>query len=145
MGRATGVWIWSASAPGQRARSADRSAASPCAGGRRARMGKRPAHSLQPRRLPQGALKLRRHRQGQASVIRRWLLALAFAVSLLAATPALADDFRPAYLQISQSGDTSYDVLWKIPALGEDTVLKVRPTFPPGTTNLTPQRNSYAN
>ena len=79
-------------------------------------------------------------------MIRRWLLlTLAFTAWLIAATPALADDFRPAYLQISQSGGTSYDVLWKVPALGEDAVLKVRPIFPPGTKNLTAQRGSYAN
>lgn len=79
-------------------------------------------------------------------MIRRWLLlTLAFAASLIASAPALADDFRPAYLQISQNGTTSYDVLWKVPALGEDAVLKVGPKFPPGTTNLTPLRSSYAN
>ena len=79
-------------------------------------------------------------------MIARWLLLmLAFAASLIAAAPALADDFRPAYLQISQNGATSYDILWKVPALGEDAVLKVRPKFPPGTANLTPQRSSYAN
>lgn len=78
-------------------------------------------------------------------MIRRWLmLMLALAASLIAAVPALADDFRPAYLQISQSGATSYDVLWKVPALGEDAVLKVRPKFPTGTTNLALQRSSYA-
>jgi len=79
-------------------------------------------------------------------VIRRWLLlALALVASLIAATPASADDFRPAYLQLSQTDATTYDVLWKVPALDETTILKVRPQFPPGTTNLTPPRGSYAN
>ena len=79
-------------------------------------------------------------------MIWRWLLlALALVATLFTSTLALADDFRPAYLQISQSSATTYDVLWKVPALGEDAVLKVRPKFPPGTTNLTPQRSSYAN
>ena len=78
-------------------------------------------------------------------MIWRWLLlALALAVSLFAAAPALADDFRPAYLQITQSGADTYDVLWKVPALGEDALLKVRPKFPPGTVNLTPELSSYA-
>lgn len=78
-------------------------------------------------------------------MIRRWLLLmLALAASLIAATPALSDDFRPAYLQISQTGPTSYDVLWKVPALGEDALLRVRPIFPPGTSSLTAQRSSYA-
>jgi hydrogenase/urease accessory protein HupE len=79
-------------------------------------------------------------------VIRRvLLLMLAVAVSSIFAAPAFADDFRPAYLQITQDSATTYDVLWKVPALGEDAVLKVRPQFPPGTTRLTQQRSSYAN
>lgn len=65
--------------------------------------------------------------------------------ALIAAAPAWADDFRPAYLQLSQTDATTYDVLWKVPALDESTVLKVRPQFPPGTANLTPQRSSFAN
>ena len=76
---------------------------------------------------------------------RALLLMLAVAVSLMIAAPAFADDFRPAYLQITQDDATTYDVLWKVPALGEDAVLKVRPEFPPGTTRLTQQRSSYAN
>jgi hydrogenase/urease accessory protein HupE len=78
-------------------------------------------------------------------VIRRWLMAmLALAASLIVAAPASADDFRPAYLQITQDDATTYDVLWKVPALGEDAVLKVHPAFPPGTADLTPKRGSYA-
>jgi hydrogenase/urease accessory protein HupE len=79
-------------------------------------------------------------------VIRRWWLVLmALAASLIAAAPASADDFRPAYLQITQDDATTYDVLWKVPALGEDAVLKVHPAFPAGTTDLAPKRGSYAN
>jgi hydrogenase/urease accessory protein HupE len=78
-------------------------------------------------------------------VIRRWLLALLVLTAALIAGPALADDFRPAYLQLTQDDATTYDVLWKVPALGEDAVLKVHPSFPPGTATLTPQRRSYAN
>jgi len=79
-------------------------------------------------------------------VIRRLCLAIvALAASLAFAVPAWADDFRPAYLQISQDDATTYDVLWKVPALGENTVLKVHPEFPAGTTDVAPRRNSYAN
>lgn len=79
-------------------------------------------------------------------MIRRWLLLwLTLAVSMYAAVPAQADEFRPAYLQIIQSDHTTYDVLWKVPALNESTTLRVMPEFPAGTTNLTPQRSSYAN
>lgn len=79
-------------------------------------------------------------------MIRLWYLAmLALVGSLIFAAPAFADDFRPGYLQISQDDATTYDVLWKVPALGEDAVLKVHPEFPAGTTDLTPRRSSYAN
>jgi hydrogenase/urease accessory protein HupE len=64
---------------------------------------------------------------------------------LLFSTQASADDFRPAYLQISQDSASTYEVLWKVPALGYNAVLKVHPTFPPGTTDLTARRSSYAN
>ena len=79
-------------------------------------------------------------------MIRRWLvLMLALAVSLVLAAPASADDFRPAYLQISQRDACTFDVLWKVPALDESRSMKVRPEFPTGTTDLTQRRRSYAN
>ena len=60
------------------------------------------------------------------------------------ALPAAADEFRPAYLQLRQVDTTTYDVLWKLPALDESTTLKLRPQFPPGTQAITPLRSSYA-
>jgi hydrogenase/urease accessory protein HupE len=60
------------------------------------------------------------------------------------ALPAAADEFRPAYLQLRQVDATTYDVLWKLPALDEGTTLKLRPQFPPGTQAVTPLRSSYA-
>ena len=78
-------------------------------------------------------------------MIRQWLLVLLALVAALAAAPAGADDFRPAYLQLTQSDATHYDVMWKVPALGEDAVLKVHPEFPPGTVTATRQHRSYAN
>jgi hydrogenase/urease accessory protein HupE len=71
----------------------------------------------------------------------RALLALLFA---LLATPALADEFKPAYLQLTQTGPTRYEVLWKLPALDEQTTLKLKPLFPAGTVELTPRRGTYA-
>jgi hydrogenase/urease accessory protein HupE len=60
------------------------------------------------------------------------------------ALPAAADEFRPAYLQLRQVDATTYEVLWKLPALDEFTTLKLRPQFPPGTQAITPVRSSYA-
>ena len=78
-------------------------------------------------------------------IARWWVALLTLGASLILAVPASADDFRPAYLQITQDNATTYDVLWKVPALGQDAVLKVHPAFPPGTVNLTRPRGSYAN
>ena len=75
----------------------------------------------------------------------RWLLALLALVTAFAAEPARADDFRPAYLQLTQKDATTYEVLWKVPALGEEAALKVHPAFPPGTAAVSPPRRSYAN
>ena len=78
-------------------------------------------------------------------MIRRWLLVLlAFATSMLASAPSYADDFRPAYLQLTQTSNTTYDVLWKVPALNEQATLKVAPRLPAGTVTLGSRRSSYA-
>lgn len=65
-------------------------------------------------------------------------------MSMLLATPANADEFKPAYLQLTQRDASSFDVLWKVPALDENTTLSLRPVFPANTAALTPMRASYA-
>ena len=77
-------------------------------------------------------------------MIWRLLLSLALLVVAMIAAPARADDFRPAYLQVTQKSPTSYEVLWKAPALNEDALLKVQPQFPGGDQNLSPQLRSFA-
>jgi len=74
--------------------------------------------------------------------IRRLGALLLLGISL--ALPAEADDFRPAYLQLRQVDATTYDLLWKLPALDESTTLKLRPQFPPGAQVMTPPSSSYA-
>ena len=56
----------------------------------------------------------------------------------------MADEFRPAYLQLRQVDATRYDVLWKVPALDETTTLKVVPILPHGARSLTPVHSGYA-
>jgi hydrogenase/urease accessory protein HupE len=77
-------------------------------------------------------------------MIRYLLFLLIICTAWTAPSPARADDFRPAYLQVTQKGPTRFDVLWKVPALSEDALLIVRPQFPPGTVNASAQRNSFA-
>ncbi len=77
--------------------------------------------------------------------MNRWLRRM-FVGLLLAcgALPATADEFRPAYLQLTQIDATIYDVLWKLPALDELTTFKLRPQFPTGTRTLTSVYSSFA-
>ena len=72
----------------------------------------------------------------------RMLLAL---LLLAFGTAASADEFRAAYLQLTERGAGAYDVLWKVPALDETTTLMVKPVFPSGTQELSERRSSYAN
>jgi len=76
------------------------------------------------------------------TVIRRLGVFLLLGIGLL--MPVAADDFRPAYLQLRQVDATTYDVMWKLPALDESTTLKLHPQFPPGTQAITPPSSSYA-
>lgn len=72
---------------------------------------------------------------------RTIFLALAF---VLCAVDSHADQFRPAYLLLQQTGAETYDVMWKVPALNEMTVLNIRPEFQGDTEALTPRRNTFA-
>ncbi len=65
---------------------------------------------------------------------------------LLALLPAgaSADDFKPAYLQLTQTDAETYDVMWKLPALDESTALKLTPNFPQGTKPLIEPRIVFA-
>jgi len=48
-------------------------------------------------------------------------LLMAVALSLCMVVLARADEFKPAYLQLTQLSEETYDVLWKIPAIDETT------------------------
>lgn len=62
-------------------------------------------------------------------MILRYLLALTLSCLAFAAS---ADDLRPGYLEIRQTGEETYDVGWKVPARGNQRLgLYVR--FPPET------------
>jgi hydrogenase/urease accessory protein HupE len=61
-----------------------------------------------------------------------------------AMVPALADEFKPGYLQLTQLDRETYDVLWKVPAIDESTPLKAKPRFPDGTEALTDVRSTFS-
>src|SRR4029453_11311391 len=72
------------------------------------------------------------------------LLRVTVALLLCAVVPTRADEFKPGYLQLTQLDHETYDVLWKIPAIDESTMLKVKPQFPNGTEALTPVRSTFS-
>lgn len=77
------------------------------------------------------------------AVLHRIVRALCLLLSL-AVTASWADEFRPAYLQLTETAPGTYEVLWKLPALDESTALRVRPVFPPGTEVTGPVRATFA-
>src|SRR6185503_17301455 len=72
--------------------------------------------------------------------------ALLLSLLLVALAPGLfAHEVRPAYLELRQRGPETYDVLWKVPGLGQDLRLGLYVELPAGCTNLTEPRASMIN
>jgi hydrogenase/urease accessory protein HupE len=71
--------------------------------------------------------------------LRALLLAL---VCCLAGT-ASAHEVRPAYLELRQTAAETYDVLWKVPARGDDLRFGLYVELPPGSSNLTEPRGEF--
>jgi hypothetical protein len=44
--------------------------------------------------------------------------------------------FRPAYLELRQRDGDTFDVMWKVPAIGDSMRLSIQVRFPPDTTNV---------
>ncbi|MCE9657743.1 MAG: HupE/UreJ family protein [Burkholderiales bacterium] len=61
------------------------------------------------------------------------------------ATPrhANADEFRPAYLELRQVGAETYDVLWKVPAIGGQQRLALSVRLPEASLNVVEPRGAY--
>jgi hypothetical protein len=69
---------------------------------------------------------------------------LALALLLVChATAARADVFRPAYLELREAGDGRYDVLWKVPARGEEARLAAWVRFTSDTVSLSEPRGAF--
>ena len=70
---------------------------------------------------------------------------LAFALIAAFAHSAFAHEVRPAYLELKQTDPETYDVLWKVPAVGEDMRLGLYVQLPSDCTSATPTRSSFVN
>ena len=67
-----------------------------------------------------------------------------FVLALLSwSAPALAHELRPGYLELTQTGAETYDVLWKVPAAGNDMRLSLHVRFPPGTEETSDHRGLF--
>ena len=77
---------------------------------------------------------------------RRWLALQRLLLLLLAllAVPTLAHEARPAYLQLQQLDARTYDVLWKVPGLGEDKRLALDVEFPADVIRVGRVRQTFA-
>jgi hydrogenase/urease accessory protein HupE len=59
------------------------------------------------------------------------------------ADPARSDELRPGYLELRQTDASTYNLLFKIPARGEELRLALYLNLPEGTQNLGPPRASF--
>ncbi len=73
----------------------------------------------------------------------RWWAACLLALLCLSGT-ALAHEVRPGYLELTQTGPETYDVLWKVPAAGESMRLGIHLRFPAGTEDTSEHRGVFA-
>jgi hydrogenase/urease accessory protein HupE len=76
--------------------------------------------------------------------VRRALLLLLAVVLAAAAGATSAHEMRPAYLELRQTGPETYDVLWKVPARGEDQRFGLYVRLPEGCADATPARGFMA-
>ena len=76
--------------------------------------------------------------------MRRILGVCLFAFLFLLAPGAWADNFRPAYLQLTEHRGGLYDIRWKTPAQSETVIMPIKPVFPSGSKMTRPLVSSYA-
>lgn len=72
----------------------------------------------------------------------RLLVSLA-AMTLLCGTGALGHEVRPGYLEVRQKAQDTFDVLFKVPALGEEYRLGLYLALPEHARDLVPPQSSF--
>lgn len=61
----------------------------------------------------------------------------------LSITTASADEYRPAYLEFTQTSETTFKMLWKVPAKGQERRLSLDVVLPAGVTTIQEPRGAY--
>lgn len=69
---------------------------------------------------------------------------LASIVATLFISAAHADVFHPAYLELRQQANTTYDVFWKVPLQGQDLQTTLQVKMPQGTLTVQAPRTEVA-
>jgi hydrogenase/urease accessory protein HupE len=73
----------------------------------------------------------------------KYLFALFAILGVLVAQPARSDELRPGYLELRQTASDTYNLLFKIPARGEDLRLAIYLKLPEGIQDVGPPRASF--
>ena len=71
-------------------------------------------------------------------------LALTATLFFLLTGSASAHEVHPAYLQLRQTGPETYDLLWKVPAIGEDLRLALYVSLPQQCSNVSEPRGVFS-
>ena len=74
--------------------------------------------------------------------MKRFFIFLAV-LGALVAQPARSDELRPGYLELRQTDQSTYSLLFKIPARGEDLRLSIYVKLPEGTSDVGAPRISF--
>ena len=69
---------------------------------------------------------------------------LGFLGTIFSTTATVADEIRPGYLELKESGENIFTVLWKVPAKG-DRKLSLQVHFPDSCKNKTPTSAQFIN
>jgi hydrogenase/urease accessory protein HupE len=72
------------------------------------------------------------------------LLVFFAVLGALATQPARSDDLRPGYLELRQTSSGTYNLLFKIPARGDDLRLAIYINLPEGTQDVGAPRASFS-
>jgi hydrogenase/urease accessory protein HupE len=67
-----------------------------------------------------------------------------FLFLMLFAAGTFAHEMRPAYLQLHQNGDDTYDVFWKVPAVGDNMRLSLYVQMPSACSNRTAPKGFFS-
>lgn len=77
--------------------------------------------------------------------MRRFVVLLFVVLVASIAANVSAHEVRPAYLQLHQTGPVTYDLFWKVPAVGDGMRLSLYVQLPPACSNVRPPHGFFAN